>query len=286
MQYVSIPRVAERVSRLGLGCSRVGSTLSECNGAKAIRLIHGALDQGVTLFDTADIYGQGDSERLLGQALAGRREQAVLITKAGQVFSAKQRAMALLKGPIRLAARHVPALRQRIASRRAGLLPTDFTPARIEASLTASLKRLRTDRVELFLLHGPTEATLQDAALLEALARMQQRGSFRAWGVSAEDPATALAAIRLDGMAVLQMPVHAAISPAWRDVLALAHASGRAVIAREILSSIPADPETGARDPNAVRDALAWAIAQPGATAALLGTTNESRLATAASSLP
>ena len=83
------------VSGLGMGCWAIGGPAwrdgkpigwGNVDDAESVRAIHRALDLGVTLFDTADIYGAGHSERILGQALAGRRHQGVIASKFGQLF--------------------------------------------------------------------------------------------------------------------------------------------------------------------------------------------------------
>ncbi len=85
------------VSRLGLGCSQVGSFGNPASLAQSRALIRQALDLGVNHFDTADIYGQGDSERAIGQAIQGRRGEAFVVTKFGKRFSAKMRLLRPLK---------------------------------------------------------------------------------------------------------------------------------------------------------------------------------------------
>ena len=83
------------VSGLGMGCWAIGGPAwrdgkpigwGDVDDAESVRAIHRALDLGVTLFDTADIYGAGHSERILGQALVGRRQQVVIASKFGQRF--------------------------------------------------------------------------------------------------------------------------------------------------------------------------------------------------------
>src|SRR5215218_2084524 len=76
-----------RVSALGLGCMSLSGVYGESKDEEAVALIRYALDQGVTLLDSADMYGWGQNEELLGRAIAGRREEVVLATKFGQVRS-------------------------------------------------------------------------------------------------------------------------------------------------------------------------------------------------------
>src|SRR4029077_10065503 len=74
-----------RVSALGLGCMGMSEFYGATDEAESIATIHSALDRGMNFLDTADVYGQGRNEELVGRALRGRRDQAVLATKFGNV---------------------------------------------------------------------------------------------------------------------------------------------------------------------------------------------------------
>ncbi|MGC4864161.1 aldo/keto reductase [Micromonospora sp. DT53] len=161
------------VSAIGMGCWAVGGPLwgddgqpfgwGEVDDAESIRTIHRALDLGVTLFDTASNYGAGHSERILGQALAGRRDDVVIATKFGNVSEE--------------------------ATRRA--LGTDASPSFAVRSLEDSLRRLGTDHVDLYQLHInalPVPAALDLVDTLEALV---DQGKIRAYGWSTDDPTSA-----------------------------------------------------------------------------------------------
>src|ERR1700760_1534642 len=69
---------------IGLGCMSLSGAYGKCDDAEAIRVIHHALDRGVTMLDSSDMYGWGHNETLLGKALAGKRDKVVLATKFGQ----------------------------------------------------------------------------------------------------------------------------------------------------------------------------------------------------------
>ncbi|MET7673048.1 aldo/keto reductase [Micromonospora luteifusca] len=161
------------VSAIGMGCWAIGGPLWGQDGQpfgwgkvdddESIRTIHRALDLGVTLFDTASNYGAGHSERILGQALAGRRDHAVIATKFGNVSEE--------------------------STRRA--LGTDASPAFAVRSLEDSLRRLGTDHVDLYQLHInelPVPAALDLIGTLEDLV---DQGKIRAYGWSTDDPASA-----------------------------------------------------------------------------------------------
>ncbi|GAB4103964.1 aldo/keto reductase [Micromonospora taraxaci] len=163
------------VSAIGMGCWAIGGPLwgedrqpfgwGDVDDDESIRTIHRALDLGVTLFDTASNYGAGHSERILGRAVAGRRDDVVIATKFGNVSEE--------------------------ATRRA--LGTDASPAFAVRSLEDSLRRLGTDHVDLYQLHInalPVPAALDLVDTLEALV---DQGKIRAYGWSTDDPASAAA---------------------------------------------------------------------------------------------
>ncbi|MXP64661.1 aldo/keto reductase [Roseomonas sp. M0104] len=262
------PRSGLRASAIGLGCSRLGSTLGGCTDAAAERLVRHALESGVTLFDTADIYGQGESERLIGAALRGRREEAVIVTKAGQRFTPAQRMAALAKAPLRQLARRLPGLKEAIASRRAAPLPRDYSPAHLQRAIEGSLRRLQVERVDLFLLHSPSAAVVERAEFSGLLNRLVQEGKLRAWGVSCDDAECVRAALRLPAVAALQVPLE--LAEALRPEMEAAARQGVGLMLREIFAGRPA---TAAAREAAIRAALA--LPQ---SLALVGTTSAAHL--------
>ncbi|MDX6309209.1 MAG: hypothetical protein QOI06_2255 [Nocardioidaceae bacterium] len=143
MRYQPLGNSGLHVSVVGLGCNNFGTRL-DLAGTKAV--IDAAIDVGVTLLDTADIYGKGASEELIGQALEGRRDQVVIATKWGNQNSD------MGYGP------SAGALGGRAYIRRA---------------VEASLSRLRTDHIDLYQLHTPDPSTPIEetlAALTELVA--------------------------------------------------------------------------------------------------------------------
>jgi aryl-alcohol dehydrogenase-like predicted oxidoreductase len=136
-----------QVSRVGLGCNNFGRRL-DLAGTRAV--VEAALAAGITSFDTADVYGGGDSERFLGEVLEGRRKQVVLATKFG--FGGG--------GPAAAGSREF-----------------------IRGSLDASLERLRTDYVDLYYYHRPDGVTPM-AETIGALTELVEEGKVRAFGIS------------------------------------------------------------------------------------------------------
>ncbi len=156
------------VSALGLGCWAIGGPFDFFDGtpagwgtiddAESIRAIHRALDLGVTLFDTADVYGAGHSEEVLGKALAGRRDQVVIATKFGNTFD--------------------PATRRMISQ--------NADPAYIRSALEASLRRLGTDYIDLYQFHVGEYPADQAAPVRETLEALVAEGKIRGYGWSTD----------------------------------------------------------------------------------------------------
>ena len=157
---MSLPRRALgatglEVSALGFGAGPLGG--ARLGDAEAEALVAGALDQGVTLFDTAPSYGS--SEERLGRALGVRRKEAVLATKGGY---------------------GVPGI-------------ADWTGDVIRLGIDAALRRLGTDVIDVFLLHSCDEATLRRDDILGELDHAKAAGKIRLAGYSGENEALAAA---------------------------------------------------------------------------------------------
>ena len=114
---------------LGFGCASVGSRSGH---AESSRAIEAALDRGITLFDTADMYGVGGSERILGRVLGARRDKVVISTKCGYEFSSKMKAMAFIKPLLRPLVRTLKGVKKAAAGAMASQRRQNFDPAYIE----------------------------------------------------------------------------------------------------------------------------------------------------------
>jgi aryl-alcohol dehydrogenase-like predicted oxidoreductase len=153
------------VSAMGVGCWAIGGPLwqgdqpfgwGEVDDAESVRAIRRALDLGVTFFDTADLYGAGHSEEVLGKALAGHRDEVVIATKWGHTFD--------------------PVTRQRGGA--------DTSPGYLRGALEASLGRLGVDHVDLYQLHVAAASPRDAPALQEVLEELVAAGRIRAYGWS------------------------------------------------------------------------------------------------------
>ncbi len=177
MKYRALGRTGLQVSEIGFGAWGIGgrtvgtTSYGETDDRTSLAALDRALDRGITFFDTSSAYGNGHSEALIGQAFESRRDRVVIATKAG--YDAWDR-------------------------------PPDFSPAAVVASAEASLRRLRSDTIDLFQLHNPPSEALRSAELREALAGLEKAGKIRAWGVSAKSPVEAIEALREFDAAVVQ----------------------------------------------------------------------------------
>jgi aryl-alcohol dehydrogenase-like predicted oxidoreductase len=131
---------------IGLGCSRIGS-VNGPSRADARQLLHRALDEGVRLFDTSNIYGQGDSERLLAGVI-GQRDDCIICSKAGKYLDWKKRLLVPLKGALRGVVQRSGQARSTVAAARAGPMPTCWRPEFLQKSLEGSLRRLNRPQID------------------------------------------------------------------------------------------------------------------------------------------
>ena len=161
MKTRTLGRSGPEVSAIGLGCMGMAAFYGQASdAAQATAVIHRALDLGVTLFDTAEMYGPYTNEIQLAKALAGRRDKAFIATKFGIGYNAERTA-----------------------------LKVDGSPANVRRAIEGSLKRLNTDHVDLYYLHRvdpdtPIEETVG------AMAELVTEGKVRFLGLSEAAPAT------------------------------------------------------------------------------------------------
>lgn len=270
MRAAALGRDGPRVPVLGLGCSKIASLSTRASGTGIARLLEQAWDGGIRFFDTADIYGQGDSERRL--ARVANRQGTVICTKAGLALTASQPLVRLVKPVLRPVLQRLKGARAGAARMRQDAEISDLDPARLTARLEGSLRRLKRDRVDLFLLHSPPMEALEDGRLYDLLDTFRDRGLAQAVGVSCrtlEDAARVIAAGRAQAVQVpLDAESHAAAGP----VLDAAAAAGVGVIAREVLTPALA----GRMDAAA---ALTPLLADPRIGVVLTGTTSPGHLA-------
>lgn len=193
--------------KVGLGCVNLGSASAATTVADQVRVVQAAIDAGVDVFDTADAYGSGASERVLGRAIRGRREALTIATKGGYAFrprSAAEQRLRRCLGRVRDALpRPAPASGSGPATG-AQYESQDFTPAALRARVHASLRRLGVDHIDVYQLHAP-RTVVPD--LLGELDDLRRAGSIGRFGVGTESADSAVAWSSVPRVAVVQAPM-------------------------------------------------------------------------------
>ena len=172
MQSRRLGKTGWDVSEIGFGAWAIGGEWGETDEEESMAALHAAVDAGVTFFDTADVYGDGRSERLLGRLLRERDERLVVATKFG---------------------------------RRVEQDPALFTYENLRGWLERSRENLGVEAVDLVQLHSPPWETYYLPEVHEACSRLVQEGLVRAYGVSVEKVEEGLKAIEYDGVATIQL---------------------------------------------------------------------------------
>ena len=270
--FTSRARLAGReMPRLGLGCGRVGSFNNPATLSESQELCAAALNSGVTLFDTADVYGQGDSERVLGRLLrsSGSGASPIIVTKVGLTFSWKARLMGPLKPAVRALVRRHPSARSAVSAQRAGAMSCNFSPNYLQHACAASRRRLGVPRIDALLLHGPSAATLADGRAVDAMRSLRNRGEIAAFGASLDNAEAVNVALGINDLEVVEITPHLlfGLSGAQRKSIAR---RGIVVLLREVLRQ--ASPE---QPPCA---ALSVALTDPLVTTVVVGTTSRRHL--------
>ena len=191
------------VSAIGLGCMGLSEFYGEpTQEPEAINLLHRAVDLGVTHFDTAEIYGQGHNEQLLGKAFAGRWNQIVLATKFGP--------------------QRDPAT--------GAFVGVDGSPASVRNSCEKSLKRLGTEKIDLYYLHRVDPATKIEDTVSE-MAKLVQEGKIGAIGLSEASAKTIERAHAVHPIAALQTEYSIFSRDIEKDILPTCLRLGISVVA-------------------------------------------------------
>jgi aryl-alcohol dehydrogenase-like predicted oxidoreductase len=224
-----------QVSQLGLGCARIGGVFKR-NSGDFVNLLTAALDGGINFFDTADMYSQGESELLVGRAFRGRRSQVVIASKAGYVLPSQRKLIAFIKPLVRPAVRLLGLSRHHLPSAVRGELVQSFSPAYLKVAVEGSLRRLRTDYMDLLQLHSPPSAVVEAGHWVGVLESLKREGKIRYYGISCDTVEAAHAALSHQGVSSLQVPINL-LAQEFLPVLDKAQQAGVGVIARECLAN-------------------------------------------------
>lgn len=225
------------VSEIGFGGSRIGGVFADRNsGKEALNVLAKSLDAGVNFYDTSDVYAQGESEALIGTAFRGRRQQVILATKAGYCLPARGNIVRRIKPLVRPLVNALGLKRSSLPAGAAGALSQNFSPAYLTNTLESSLKRLRTDYVDLYQLHSPGVQFMQSSSFgesLQALEKLKSQGKLRFYGIATEHPEDAKFCLSAPGISSVQLGFGLLdLDALEHGTLAAAQARGLAIIAR------------------------------------------------------
>lgn len=173
MQYRELGRTGWKVSAVSFGAWAIGSAWGTVDDTESLNALRRAVDLGVNFFDTADVYGDGHSERLLAQLKRERKEDIVVVTKAGR------------------------RLDPHVAS--------GYNRENLTAFIERSLKNLETDTIDLVQLHCPPTDVYYMPEVFGVLDDLVQQGKLRHYGVSVERVEEALKAIEYPGVQSVQI---------------------------------------------------------------------------------
>lgn len=189
------------MGQLGFGTWPIGGvSYGPVERAEAVDSLETALALGVRMFDTANIYGDGQSEELLGEVLSGVSD-AVIVTKAGYLFEKSSR--------------------------------QDFSESYLRHSLEQSLQRLRRSSVDVLLLHSPDNTVINQGAALDAIERIRESGLVKEVGISVRDYRQIELALRWPGCRVVELILNMLDQrPIDAGLIGKARQAGISVIAR------------------------------------------------------
>ena len=209
MQYRTPGRLRRPLSAIGQGCWQIGADWGDVTDDSARAVLDAALEAGVTFFDTADVYGDGRSEQLVGAMrtrLAAQGEQ-------------------------------LPFLATKASRRADPFAPESFTEENLRAWVERSRSNLAMDTLDLVQLHCPPPAIYRDDRVFDVLDALAQEKKIAAWGVSVETCEEALISLEREHLASIQIILNPFRLKPLDEVLPAAEAKGVAVIARVPLAS-------------------------------------------------
>ena len=229
MKFRAFGSTGVKVSEIGMGCWAIGgnafgNSYGATDDSESVKAVRKAVDLGCNFFDTADVYGHGHSEELLGIALQNIRKSVLIATKVGGSYIYGQGA---------------PIVREAEELRSSSIYGGDwgnmnFTSEYIRFALEQSLIRLKTDYIDVYQLHNPTLQMIKEGEVFKPLRELQKEGKIRHAGVSVFTLDEGLAA--LDHADSIQC-VFNIIDPRNYEMMETAKRRGIAIIVREPLAN-------------------------------------------------
>lgn len=205
MIYRDLGKTGIKVSELSFGTWAIGGSWGSVRDDESLLALAKAIDAGVNFFDTADVYGDGHSEELLAKATAGREDTIHIATKFCR------------KGDIHD--------------------PNTYSEQRVREYCEASLKRLRRERIDLYQIHCPPMAILQDGQVFEVLDKLKAEGKIRSYGVSVESIEEGMLCLQNPNVGALQVIFNILRQKPLEQLLPAAFAQGVGILVRLPLAS-------------------------------------------------
>ncbi|HXX65956.1 MAG TPA: aldo/keto reductase [Polyangiaceae bacterium] len=205
MNRRTLGRTGFEISEISFGAWAIGGTWGDVDDGESMRALHAAVDAGVNFFDTADVYGDGRSERLIGRLTRERRERLYVATKAGRRLNPHE--------------------------------ADGYTLANLRRFVERSLRNLEPATIDLLQLHCPPASVYSRAEVFEALDELVHEGKIRFYGVSVETVDEAKAALRFPHVQSIQIIFNMFRLKPAEDLFALARDARVGIIARVPLAS-------------------------------------------------
>ena len=205
MKQRTLGKKGFNVSEIGLGCWQLGGDWGDAlSEERAFEILQTAVDQGITIFDTADVYGGGRSEEIIGKFLSGSDKSVKVLTKYG---------------------------------RGAGIYPDNYTEKSLRDSVDGSLKRLGVDSLDLLQLHCIPTEVLEQGDIFNWLRALQSEGMINEFGASVETEQQGLLCMRQEGLLSIQIIFNIFRQHYIQSLLSEANRTGTGIIVRLPLAS-------------------------------------------------
>lgn len=279
MRYHTLGRTGLEASAVALGTNRLAESTDRREARATFEL---AIDRGINMIDLADCYGHGETERLVGRWTQRCRNDVILCSKVGYRPSLSV-SLDRWVDPIRRWRRSNP---RRPSSGGRPRPRANFSPRTLVSGIAGSLRRLGTDRLDVFYLHSPPSEVVADEVVFETLEGEKRAGRILHYGVSFPGSATTedvLVSLRHPGVSIVQLRVNCMSTVDLNLVAEASAPAGVAIVAREPFQKgrlLPAktvtDPSSSSR--TAAQTMLRAVLQRPGVDVLLVGTTRRTHL--------
>ena len=184
MEYTNFAPLARRASAIGFGCAPMGSRYSKRESLRALAV---AYELGINYFDVARAYGHGDAESILASFIRDKRDHVIVATKFGMEAPRATPARRLVKAAARRIFRVIPQLRTAARRQLGGQFTSrQFDVGGMTRSVEESLRQLKTDRIDVLLVHDCTLEAISDDGLFVALEQLVSAGKVLSLGISGD----------------------------------------------------------------------------------------------------